>query len=183
MLGKTARKVSSPHPFLCAPHASRNQDLRAVSPYASRQSTGKITNRPHFAHIHFRSQPAQRYIVQNLYVVTRTIKLSLLLHELEGSRGPPNVFLAPTALWRVPPCPTHCDWRTFPSSPSRSLPTFPLPLPPTPWLFWQCSGRVRPGLAWARGPRAQGGWIPSKRHLGPDPHLRLLEDPKAELVT
>ena len=51
MLGKTARKVSLLHPFLRAPNASKNQDLRAMSPYASRQSTGKMTNRPHFAHV------------------------------------------------------------------------------------------------------------------------------------
>ena len=49
MLRKTARKMSLSHPFLRAPSASKNQDLRAVSPNASRQSTGKMTNRPHFA--------------------------------------------------------------------------------------------------------------------------------------
>ena len=37
--------------LLCAPNASKNWDLRAVSPYAGRQSTGKMANRPHFAHI------------------------------------------------------------------------------------------------------------------------------------
>ena len=51
MLGKTARKMSLSHPFLCASNASKNQDLRAMSPYANRQSTGKMPNRPHFAHI------------------------------------------------------------------------------------------------------------------------------------
>ena len=44
--GKTARKVSLSHHFLCAPDDSKNQDLRAVSPYASRQSAGNMTNRP-----------------------------------------------------------------------------------------------------------------------------------------
>ena len=49
--GKTARNVSLSHPLLCAPHASRNLELIASFPYASRQSTGKMTNGPHFAHI------------------------------------------------------------------------------------------------------------------------------------
>ena len=51
MLGKTAREMSLSRPFCCASNASKNLDLRAVSPYASRQSTGKMPNRPHFAHI------------------------------------------------------------------------------------------------------------------------------------
>ena len=51
MLGKTVRKVSLSNPFLCAPNASKNKDLRAVSPYATMQSTGKVTNRPRFAHV------------------------------------------------------------------------------------------------------------------------------------
>ena len=41
---------------------------------------------------------------------------------------------------------------------SPSLPILPLPLPPTPWLLLRCSGRGPSGLAWVRGPRAQGGW-------------------------
>ena len=48
MLGKTARKVSL-SPFVCAPKAGKNQDFKAVCPDASRQSTGKMSNRPHFA--------------------------------------------------------------------------------------------------------------------------------------
>ena len=36
--------------LLCAPNAGKNYDLREVSPYASRQSTGRMTNRTHFAH-------------------------------------------------------------------------------------------------------------------------------------
>ena len=51
MLGKTARRVSLSDPFLCAPSTSKTKDLRTMSPYASRQSTGKMINRPHFAHI------------------------------------------------------------------------------------------------------------------------------------
>ena len=49
MLGKTAPKVSLSRPFF-ALSARRNYDLRAVSPNARRQSTGTITNRPHFAY-------------------------------------------------------------------------------------------------------------------------------------
>ena len=51
VLGRIAREVSLSHCFWCAPSASKNYDLRAVSPDASRQSTGKMTNRPHLAHI------------------------------------------------------------------------------------------------------------------------------------
>ena len=50
MLGKTTRNVPLSHPFLCAPSPTKNQDLRAVSPNPSRQRTGKMTNRRHFAH-------------------------------------------------------------------------------------------------------------------------------------
>ena len=54
MLGETAREASLSNPLLCvrAPNPGKNMDLRAVSPSASRQSTGKTTNRPHFAHMH-----------------------------------------------------------------------------------------------------------------------------------
>ena len=47
-------------PLLCARNASKNKDSKAVSPNASSQSTGKMTNRPHFARIHwvFRDQEA-----------------------------------------------------------------------------------------------------------------------------
>ena len=53
---------------------------------------------------------------------------------------PPDVGLAPTGVWRVPPTP-HCNWRILPSS----------------QLFLQGSGRGRPKLVEGRGPRAQGG--------------------------
>ena len=50
MLGKKQHEKCHCHTpfdkFLCAPHASNNYDFRAVSPYASRQSTAKMTNRP-----------------------------------------------------------------------------------------------------------------------------------------
>ena len=48
--GKNSTKSVMVTPlFVCAPNACKNWDLRAVSPYASRQNTGKG---PHFAHIH-----------------------------------------------------------------------------------------------------------------------------------
>ena len=50
--GKNSTKSVVVKPLcVCAPNASKNQDLRVLSPYASRQSTGKMANRPHFAHI------------------------------------------------------------------------------------------------------------------------------------
>ena len=50
--GKSSTKSAIVTPLLvCAPSASKSSDLRAVSPDASRQSTGKMINRPHFAHI------------------------------------------------------------------------------------------------------------------------------------
>ena len=75
----------------------------------------------------------------------------------EESREPPDVGLVPSALWVVPSPTFHCR------TPRRLLP---------------CFGRERPGLASGRGPRAQGceGGGPSKRHLGPDPHLVLLKE-------
>ena len=45
-------------PFLCAPNASKSYDLRAVSPRTSRQSTGKMTNRPLLTM--YRAENAQR---------------------------------------------------------------------------------------------------------------------------
>ena len=45
-------------------------------------------------------------------------------------REPPNVGLAPTALWRVPPSPC-CNWRTLPSIPGLAL--------------FRCSGREPAG--------------------------------------
>ena len=42
-VGKRAQTVSLSHPLLFAPDASKNKDLRAMSPY-DRQSTGKTTN-------------------------------------------------------------------------------------------------------------------------------------------
>ena len=49
---KNRTKSVLSHPFLCAPNASKNKDLRAVSPNASRQSTGKMTPFCPYARIH-----------------------------------------------------------------------------------------------------------------------------------
>ena len=45
---------------------------------------------------------------------------------------PPDVGLVPTALWKCPPIPPNCNWRTLPSSQSPSHPSLSLPLPLTP---------------------------------------------------
>ena len=53
MLGKRHEKRHCHTPLCVPPKLVKNYDLRAVSPYASRQSTVKMTNRPHSAHIQF----------------------------------------------------------------------------------------------------------------------------------
>ena len=61
-----------------------------------------------------------------------------------------------------------------PFPPRPLLPSSPHP----PWLFLQGSGRGRPRLVGRGGPRAQGGGgggVASKRHLGPNPHLGVLD--------
>ena len=84
--------------------------------------------------------------------------------------------LAPTGVWRVPPIP-HCNWRTLPSSQFPPCPLLPLsPHPPLALFarFWE--GAVQAG--WGGGVlerRAVEGGGGSKRHLGPDPHLGVLE--------
>ena len=40
-----------------------------------------------------------------------------LWNENEKYREPPDVVLAPTALWRVPLHPSRCNWKPFPSHP------------------------------------------------------------------
>ena len=79
---------------------------------------------------------------------------------------------------RSPPHSPPCNWRTLPSSHSPSLPALLLPLPPTPWLMLRWSGRGRPRLLWGRGIRRREleAERPTKRHLGPDPHLGVLKD-------
>ena len=71
----------------------------------------------------------------------------------------------------------HCNWRTLPSSQTPSLPALSFPLPPTPLALF---ARLREGAAQAvRGGGVLGckgvGGGASKRHLGPDPHLGVLE--------
>ena len=103
MLGKTAQKVSLSNPFSCAPSASKNWDLRAVSPNASRQSTGKMTNRPLFAHIRgrplFWCAPPKQFQPRHE---------SLIMSKGEGKslRNPTQSFAIPAAIYRslkVPP--------------------------------------------------------------------------------
>ena len=68
--------------------------------------------------------------------------------------------------------------RTLLSSHSPSLPAFSLPLPSTPCgSFCSAPGGGRPRLVWRRGPgrRGEDGGGPSKRYLGPDPHLGVLD--------
>ena len=94
----------------------------------------------------------------------------------KGRNRPPDVGLALTAIWRVAPIPPIATGGPFPNQ-SPSLPTFPSLFPQPPWLFLQCSTKVRPRLVWGRGPSVVrgGGGGPSKRHLGPDPHLGVLK--------
>ena len=85
--------------------------------------------------------------------------------------------LAPTGVWRVPPIP-HCNWRTLPSSQTPSLPALSFLFPPPPLgSFCKVLGGGGPGW-WGGGVlerRAVRGGGGSKRHLGPDPHLGVLE--------
>ena len=73
---------------------------------------------------------------------------------------PPDVGLAPTCVWRVPPIP-HRNWRTLSSSQTPSLPALSFPLPPTPLAPF---ARLREGAAQAgggegsQGARRQEGW-------------------------
>ena len=78
--------------------------------------------------------------------------------------GSPQMGLAPTGVWRVPPIP-HCNWRTLPSSQTHSLPALSFPLPPSPLgSFCKAPGGGGPGW-WGGGvPRrkgVKGGWPPS----------------------
>ena len=72
--------------------------------------------------------------------LTGFLCLLLFSHDFPGGRNyfctffdweRPDVGLAPTGVWRVPPIP-HCNWRTLPSSQTPSLPALSFPLPPTP---------------------------------------------------
>ena len=79
-----------------------------------------------------------------------------VVNELcQSYREAPDVGLAPIALWRVPPfIPTPLQLEALLSSHRPSLPTLPLPLPPTPLslvaMLWEgaagwCGGGV---LGW-----------------------------------
>ena len=66
----------------------------------------------------------------------------------------PRCGSGPNCLWRAPPPPQTTGG---PFLQATALPSPPsLPLPPTPWLFLQCSGRG--GLCWRGGEAAHGGW-------------------------
>ena len=97
--------------------------------------------------------------------------------------------LAPTGVWSAPPIP-DCNWRTLPSSQTPSLPALSFPLPPhPPWLFCKApegaaqagggggvlgrKGVEGGGVLGRKGVEGGGG---SKRHLGPDPHLEVLDN-------
>ena len=71
---------------------------------------------------------------------------------------PPDVGLAPTGVWRVPPIP-HSNWRTLPSSQTPSIPAPLLPSsPPTPLgSFCKAPGGGGPGWWGGRGPRVPRG--------------------------
>ena len=130
MLGKTARKVSLSHPF-CVPHILvKNKDLRAVSPNSSRQSTGKLTNRPHFAHI------------QVVCTWAKTGRKGIIFHALF-----PNTWrtLSPDAL-----CTRIWDTRKHPESAThfRAFPASIRELSPPKCLFFVTNAR---GSQWVVG--------------------------------
>ena len=66
----------------------------------------------------------------------------------------------------------QCNWMTLPQATSSPSPPSPSLFPPPPHFFFQCSGGGGP--VWCGGgvPGCREG--PSKRHLGPDPHLGVL---------
>ena len=71
---------------------------------------------------------------------------------------PPDVGLAPTGVWRVPPHPPL--QLEDPSLKPKPFPPRPLPsfFPPPPWLFLQCSGSPARGVP---GPPAVLGARPT----------------------
>ena len=97
------------------------------------------------------------------------MKFFLRPFSLEIDWEPPDVGLAPTGVWRVPP-PHPPLQLEDPSLKPKPFP--PRPLPPSsphpPWLFLQCSGSPgRGGPVWCGG-RGPGGRA-LQRYLGPKP--------------
>ena len=94
--------------------------------------------------------------------------------------GSPQMWVWPELVFGgSPPHIPHCNWRTLPSSQTPSLPALSFPLPPTPLaLFarlWEGGAAQAGGGEGSKGGREWGGWGASKRHLGPDPHLGVLD--------
>ena len=93
---------------------------------------------------------------------------------------PPDVGLAPTGVWRVPPPPPlqlegpSLKPRPFP--PRRLPPSSPHP--PLALFAMFRDGAAQSGVG-GRGPRVQGGWRGGarQRYLGPDPHLGGTRNP------
>ena len=90
--------------------------------------------------------------------------------------------LARTTLRKVPPHPPIATGEPFPHATDIPSPPSPLLFPAPPWLFLQCSWRGRPRLVWGRGSGGRGGG-PSKRHLGPDPHVGDTRYGAAQVLT
>ena len=96
-------------------------------------------------------------------------------------REAPDVGLAPSAAWRDLPPFALADPS---SSHSPSLPALPLSVPIHPILALSAMLRERAARASVGGEvlrhMGDGGGGPSKRHLGPDPHLGVLDMFKQE---
>ena len=97
------------------------------------------------------------------------------IHIMGCKIGSPQMWVWPQLVFGGPPPIPDCDWRTLPSSQTPSLPALSSPTPLGP--FCKAPGRGGPGWWGGRVPRAQGGGGggASKRHLGPDPHLGVLD--------
>ena len=82
-------------------------------------------------------------------------------HAEQLCREPPDLGLAPTALWRASP-PRHLE---DPSLMPQTFPPHPPSLFPPPLAPFAMLREGRPGLAWGRRPTGVEGRMPSKRHL------------------
>ena len=96
--------------------------------------------------------------------------------KFQSPQNTPDLGLALTALEGSPRSPFLKPQPYPPHPPSESPSLFP---PPTPtWLFLQCSWKGQPWAPGWRGGGALGRTVaggPFKRHLGPDPHLGVLD--------